>query len=323
MDKKKTEKSQTSSSQNRQGPNASLVALLGPYWKLILPLVLLALASNGLTLWLPRLLSHGIDSFFGHRALNTILWEFGIAAGFIFILTYLQSIVQTYASERVARDLRNNLSEKISNHTFAEVQEVTPSKLLTNLTSDIDAVKNFVSQAVVNIVSSIFLIIGGSFLLLSINFKLGLAVLTILPIIGITFFVILAKVRALFLQTREVIDWLNKVINESILGAALIRVLNSQKSEHEKFAEANTKARDIGIKILKLFSAMIPVITFSSNLAVLVILVLGGKFIISGRLSLGDFASFNSYLTILIFPILILGFVGNIIAQAQASYGRI
>ncbi len=219
--------------------------------------------------------------------------------------------------------MRNNLSEKISIRTFAEVQTITPSKLLTNLTSDIDSVKNYVSQAVVNIVSSVFLIIGGSFLLLSINWKLGLSVLVILPIIGGTFYFILSKVRALFIETREIIDWLNKVINESILGAGLIRVLNSQNVEHEKFAEANAKARNVGISILKLFAAMIPIVTFASNLAVLIILVLGGKFIIGGTMSLGDFASFNSYLTILIFPIFILGFVSNIIAQAQASYGRI
>src|SRR4051812_31009895 len=56
----------------------SLFALLKPYWKLVIPLVLLALASNGLTLWLPRLLSHGIDGFLKGRALNTILWQFAI-----------------------------------------------------------------------------------------------------------------------------------------------------------------------------------------------------------------------------------------------------
>src|SRR2546426_1150142 len=97
--------------QKSKKPN--LFGLLKPYWKLIVPLVLLALGSNGLTLWLPRLLSRGIDGFLKGGTLYTILWEFGIAAGGIFILTYLQSIVQTYASEQVARDLRNDLSEKI------------------------------------------------------------------------------------------------------------------------------------------------------------------------------------------------------------------
>jgi len=300
-----------------------LFGLLKPYWKLVLPLMLLALISNALTLWLPRLLSQGIDGFFAKGNLNAVLWEFSFASAAIFILTYLQNILQTYASERAARDLRDNLSEKISTRSFAEVQTITPPKLLTNLTSDIDSIKNFISQAVVNLVSSVFLIIGGSFLLISTNWKLGLAVLMILPIIGATFFIILKKVRSLFMQTREVIDWLNKVINESIIGSTLIRVLNSQESEHEKFSEANTKAKNVGLNILKLFSVMIPIITLVSNLAVLTILVLGGKFIIAGTMSLGEFTSFNGYLMILIFPIFMLGFVSNIMAQAQASYVRI
>lgn len=307
--------------EKKKEPN--LFAILGPYKNLIIPLVILAIVMNALTLWLPRLLSHGIDDFLHHDPISKIIWQFGIASGFIFILTYLQGVVQTYASERVARDLRRDLSAKISAQTFAQVQVITPSKLLTNLTSDIDAIKNFVAQAIVNLVSSVFLIIGASFLLISINWKLGLSVLIIIPMIGVTFAVIFAKVKESFLKAREVIDWLNKVINESILGAALIRVLNTQSLEYEKFTEANTEAKNVGIKILKLFAAMIPIVTFSANLAVLIILVLGGKFIIGGTMTLGDFASFNSYLVILIFPIILIGIMSNIIAQAQASYGRI
>lgn len=303
--------------------DSSLFGVLKPYYKLMIPLILLALFSNALTLWLPRLLSSGIDSFLNGGELNKILLKFFIAIVFIFFLTYFQNIIQTYSSERVARDLRNKLSEKISAHNFAQIQEVTPSKLLTNLTSDIDSIKNFVSQAVVNIVSSVFLIIGASVLLISINWKLGLVVLVIVPIIGGTFFIILGKVRLLFVKTREIIDWLNKIINESILGSALIRVLNSENLENRKFDEANSKARDIGIKILKLFSAMIPIINFAASLAILIILVLGGKYIITGSMTLGEFAAFNSYLVILIFPIILIGFMSNIIAQAQASYGRI
>jgi ATP-binding cassette subfamily B protein len=305
-------------------PKPNLFALLAPYRGLIAALVVLALASNSLTLWLPRIIAHAIDGFLRSHVLPQVnFWQFAAASIFIFVLAYLQSIVQTYASERVARDLRRDLSAKISQQTYAFVQEVTPTKLLTNLTSDIDSVKNFVAQAIANVISSAFIIIGTSVLLLNINWRLGLSVLTIVPIIAVTFFFVLGKVRALFKKTREVIDWLNKVINESILGAALIRVLNSQQAEYDKFLAANTDARDLGLQILRLFASMIPVITFCANMGVLIILVLGGHFVIAGNMSLGDFAAFNSYLATLIFPIMIIGFMSNIIAQAQASYGRI
>jgi ATP-binding cassette subfamily B protein len=181
----------------------------------------------------------------------------------------------------------------------------------------------FVSQAVTSIVSSVFMIIGTSVLLLIINWKLAIPVLMIIPLVGITFYLVLLKVKVLFKRSREVVDWLNKVINESILGSAIIRVINSQQLEYKKFLSASAEARDIGISIVALFATLIPVITFVANLATLVILALGGHFVISGRLSLGDFAAFNSYVALLIFPIIIIGFMSNLIAQATASYERI
>jgi ATP-binding cassette subfamily B protein len=181
----------------------------------------------------------------------------------------------------------------------------------------------FVSQAIVSIASSLIIIIGASTLLLSINWKLGLAVIMIIPIIGGAFFIVLRKVRVLFMKSREVIDWLNKVINESILGAAMIRVLNSQQREYNKFIEANAKAMGFGMQILKLFASLIPVIIFTANMASLTILALGGHFVISGSMTVGDYSAFSNYLAMLIFPILVIGFMSNVIAQATASYQRI
>jgi len=301
-----------------------LLSLLKPYAGLLSLLVIFTLASNALNLVLPKITAAAIDAYAGNRfVLTTVVEQFFFASLVIFILVYLQSIVQTYASERVARDLRGKVSSKISRQTYAYIQTANPAKLLTNLTSDIDSIKLFVAQAIVSIVSSFFIIIGASVLLLMINWKLALAVLAIIPIIGGTFFFVLSKVRQLFLKSREVIDWLNKVINESILGAALIRVLNSEQQEYQKFLGANTRAKDLGMQILTLFATMIPLITFVANLATVTILALGGRFVVGGSMSLGNFTAFNSYLALLIFPILVIGFMSNVIAQAQASYGRV
>jgi ATP-binding cassette subfamily B protein len=301
-----------------------IFSLLVPYKGLIILLLVFSLLSNGINLWLPKLIADGIDAYTHQQFdLAGMLWEFTIAVIFIFIFGYLQSVIQTYASEKVARDLRGRLSDKISRQSHAFIEKSNPSKLLTNLTADTDSIKLFVSQAIVSVVSSVFIIIGASILLLTINWKLALTVIAIIPIIGGTFYLTLRKVRALFVQSREVIDWLNKIINESILGAALIRVVNSQQAEYAKFLEANTKARDFGLAILTLFAGLIPVITFTANLSMLTILVLGGHFVIEGDMTLGSFAAFNSYLSLLIFPILVIGFMSNVIAQSTASFQRI
>jgi len=309
--------------QNKKSkPN--VFSLLKPNRGMVTFLVVFALLSNGVNLLLPKIISRAIDSFTaGHFVFKTVVLEFLVASLVIFIFTYLQSVVQTFASEKVALDLRTRLSDKISRQSYANIIKTNPSKLLTNLTSDIDSIKMFVSMAVVTIFSSVFMIIGTCLLLIMINFKLAVIIIAIIPIIGFTFFIVLRKVRDLFKRSREVIDWLNKVINESIMGSAIIRVLNSQQSEYHKFLAANTDARNIGLGILRLFAALIPIVTFTANLGMLTILILGGHFVIIGGMSLGDFAAFNSYLALLIFPILMIGFMSNIIAQASASYVRI
>ncbi|NML39204.1 ABC transporter ATP-binding protein [Chitinophaga sp. G-6-1-13] len=303
---------------------SGIFGLLRPYKGLIALLVLFALLGNSLNLWLPKIIGHGIDDFsHGIFAYEPLIIKFGLAALLIFVFTYFQNIIQTYASEKVAKSLREQLAEKISRQSYAWMEQSNPSRLLTNLTADVDSIKLFVSQAIVSLVSSFFIIIGASILLLTIDWKLALVVIAAIPIMGITFFLVLKKVRTLFLKSREVMDRLNKVINESILGAALINVVNSQQREYEKFLDANGKALEFGLSILRLFAGLIPVIVFTANMTGLAILALGGRFVIDGSMTIGDFAAFNSYLTLLIFPVLVIGFMSNVIAQATASYQRI
>src|ERR1700684_994096 len=262
----------------RRPPGAGLFALLQPYRRLIVILVVLTIVGYGLALVVPKLISHAIDAYTQRTfVLSTVVLQFFVIAFLVFALNYLQNIMQTYASERVARDLRTRLAAKITTQSYSSVESLTPAKLLTNLTSDVDGVKLFVSQAVATIIASLFLIVGASIMLLTINWRLGLSVLGVVPVVGGTFFFALRKVRILFRRGQEAIDWLNRVINESILGATLIRILNSQRFEAEKFAAANAESRDIGLAILRIMSAMIPAITLAVKLATILILLLGGR----------------------------------------------
>jgi len=303
---------------------SGLFSVLGPYKGIVVLLIIMALGGSSINLLIPKIIASSIDAFSVNSfKAGTVITEFLIAASGIFIFTFLQGVLQTLTSERVAKDLRNQLADKISQQTYSFIIKSNPSKLLTNMTSDMDSVKMFVSMAFVNIISSLFVIIGASVLLITINWKLALAVLIIVPVIATSFYIVFKKVRVIFRKSREVIDALNRIINESILGSALIRVLNSQQPECQKFIEKNIESRDLGLSIVRLFSVLIPIIMFVANIAVVTILALGGHFVVIGTLSLGNFAAFNSYLLMLIFPVMMIGFMSNIIASATASYGRI
>lgn len=323
-EKNPKQKTKTPDGQPGKPKGPGLFSVLKPYRGMIILLVLLSLISNSISLAIPNISRHAIDAFIGNRLdVRRIIWEFVGAAVGVFVFTYGLSYVQTYTSERVARDLRTRLAGRISRQDFSFLQKNNPAQLLTNLTADVDSIKGFVAQAIASIFSSIFIIIGASVMLLTIRWQLALCVIAIIPIIGFTFYIVLKRVRAVFKAVREVIDALNKVISESILGAALIRVIHSQQLEYAKFLAANSKALGLGLRMLKLFASLIPVIIFTANIATLTILALGGHYVIAGRMTLGDFAAFNSYLSMLIFPILVIGFMSNVIAQAQASFGRI
>jgi ATP-binding cassette subfamily B protein len=318
----------TANSENGSKPGAGkkggLFSVLAPYRAIVILLIILSLAGSSINLFIPKIISRSIDSYSAGRfEAGNVITEFLAAAACIFIFTLFQGILQTVTSEKVARDLRNKLADKLSRQSYTFIIKTTPAKLLTNLTSDMDSVKMFVSMAWVNIISSLFVIAGAAALLIDINWKLALVVLLIVPVIAIAFYIVFRKVRAIFRKSREVIDALNRIINESILGSALIRVLNSQGPENLKFLEKNIESRELGLSIVRLFSGLIPIIMFVSNLAIVTILALGGHFVVAGTLSLGDFAAFNSYIIMLIFPVMMIGFMSNIIASATASYGRI
>lgn len=302
----------------------SLWPLLAPYKGQMVILLVLTAAGNALNLVAPKVMADAIDAFTSDRLnLDASLVALGALAIGTFIFGNLQNVVQTIASERVARDLRRRLAGVVSQQTYASIETMTPAKLLTNFTSDVDAIKTFVAQAAPTLISSIFVIIGASALLLWLNWKLAIPVLAVLPLIALSFFMLMSRVRKLFGQIQGIVDVMNRVLTETIVGAPLIRLVNTQARETVRFTEAAESSRATSMKILRQFASMIPIITFLTNAAVLIILTLGGHFVISGGMTIGQLSAFLAYLTILVFPIIIIGFTSMSISQAQASYMRI
>lgn len=304
-------------------PPSVFQALQG-YGLAVVGLLLLTMAVNAVNLSVPKVVSRALDQVTrGTFSLSAFALTFAVILVSTFVLSYGQSIAQVLLSERVARDLRAKLSARIAEQSYLGIQQLSPSTILTNFTSDVDAVKQFVSMGIPSLISSAFLLIAISVLLLTTDWRLGLAVLAVLPILVAAFATIFGKVGPLFGRAQQSIDALNKVINESILGASLIRVLNASQKEADKFFEKNTEAKTVGMSILRLFASLIPIITFLSGMMILIILLYGGNLVIGGRMTLGEFTAFNSYSSLLVFPIMMMGFLSSMIGRASASYGRV
>ena len=302
----------------------SFLEEIKPYFGFLSLILGCSLIGNGFNLWLPKVISGAIDSFtggsFNFQKIGIIMIVLSVA---IFLVALGQSFLQTFLAEKVAKDIRKKLIDKISEQNFSFVNKMTPEKLLTVLTSDVDNVKQALTIGLVQVFSSIIMIVGASVLLLGINWKLGLMVLTIVPLIAVVFVFLFGRIKNFFKRSQAVIDRLNRIISESIVASALIRIVNSQQKELEKFNDQNSQAKEIGMSIMRLFSSLIPLVGFIANVTGILILLMGGKFILAGNLTMGELVAFNNYLWMLIFPIVMLGFISNILARAMTSYQRI
>jgi ATP-binding cassette subfamily B protein len=156
-----------------------------------------------------------------------------------------------------------------------------------------------------------------------INTRLGLYTISVIPLLVLTIGFIFGTLTKLFREGQENLEKINSVINETIVGSALIRVLNSINSEINKFKSVNSKSRDIGLGIVKNISALIPAITLLANIITMIILYFGGKQVILGTLSVGSFSAFVSYSAMFIWPLFVLSFVGTSISRGGVSLKRI
>ncbi len=305
--------------------SASIFSFFRNYLKLLIPLLVVTLVANALGLVLPKVIANHIDTYQFSGTYNSalILMELlGITVA-VFVLTLLQAALANYISEKAAHDLRQKLAARIAQQSFHYISTTTVPKVLTIVTSDVDGVKSLVAQGFVAIFSALIILIGSVVALLSIQVKLALITLAVIPVIVIAFIVIFGKIGQLFKKAQENLESVNKVVNESIVGASLVRVLHSEQQELDKFDVVNSNAKEIGLGIVKGFSSLVPIITFVANLTVLLIMWFGGLDVINGNLSLGNFSAFFAYSGMLMMPIFIIAFISNSLSRAMISWQRI
>lgn len=285
-------------------------------------IILLGLVANGLALSVPKLAATAIDAGIFSAWSPTLIWLVSIAVATL-VVAVIQMYVSTYLSEKVALDIRHQLINKLSEQSFQYVDESTPGNLQTVFTSDVEAVKGVISQGFVTLFGAALTLVGSAIFLLSTNVRLGLYVLAVVPFLALSFVLIFGPISKLFRAIQENMQNMSARINETIVGSGLIRVLHSTSEEIKKFIQVNAEARAIGLQIVKSFSGLVPIITLLANCATLIIIWFGGKQVIAGTMSVGDFSAFLSYSAMFIWPLFVLSFVGTAISRGAVSLKRI
>ena len=198
---------------------------------------------------------------------------------------------QTYTAERnsqsVAFDMRNDLFTKISKLSFSYHDRNQTGQLMVRATDDVEKVRLFIGQGLLQAVGALFLLVGTLIILFTTNAKLTLVVLPILPLALIAFMIFGRLAQPLFTKVQQRLSALNTVLQENLAGIKVIKAFTRERSEQRKFSLAADTLMAQQLTVAKTFSFLFPVVFLIANVGQALVLYFGGRQIIEGTLTSG------------------------------------
>ncbi|HEY9859877.1 MAG TPA: ABC transporter ATP-binding protein, partial [Candidatus Obscuribacterales bacterium] len=274
----------------------------------------------------PQLFRWGIDAGIAQKNLQVVLYSAGwmvaaaIARG---LFNFGQSFWAEAVSQGVAYDLRNKIFSKIQNLSFSYHDQSQTSQLLTRVTSDIEQIRTFLSTSLMQVISAIVTLVSVAVILLLMNWRLALITLTVVPMAGWLMAQFLSKTSSLFGQVQQQLGDLNAVLQENLFGVRVVKAFVRESTETTRYTMLNDALVKTNMKTIRAIHDTFPFIFLLSNLVTVVVVGYGGAAVIGGRFSIGELVAFNSYLLLILQPILLIGFAAPAIAQAAASAERV
>ncbi len=257
------------------------------------------------------------DYIFKILAIVTLLYL--LSASFNYICTRTMA----YVSQKVTYSLRKEIDEKLDKLPLRFFDKHTHGELLSRITNDVDNVSNTLQQSVVQILQSIFSVIGILIMMLTISVSMSGVAILIVPV-SLIFVACIVKVsQKYFIRQQRILGELNGKVEETYAGNLVISAFNMQDEEIKEFNQINDQLYTTGWKSQFLSGLMMPIINGISNLGYVGICILGAKLAIEGKMTIGDIQAFVQYTQQFTRPISQSANMLNLIQGAVASAERI
>jgi len=286
------------------------------------------LGVDALQLIIPKLLGNYTDQIKNQTLTNKGMIYFGgiiiVIAFFMFLFRFLWRIYIMGTARFLEYKLRSDLYshfQKLSTNYFNHHKT---GDLMAHATNDINAVRMAAGPGVVMLADTFMLISATIFMMVqTISFKLTIIALLPLPFMAYltNYFGKLIHIR--FKSAQESFSNLTERTQENFSGIRVVKSFVQEDEEINKFTKANQDYVNKNMFLVRIQAVFHPVIQFISGLSLLIVLAYGGVLVISREITLGDFVAFNSYLGLLTWPIMAIGWVMNILQRGAASMGRL
>ncbi|HSY73206.1 MAG TPA: ABC transporter ATP-binding protein [Alloacidobacterium sp.] len=282
--------------------------------------------SNAIWIFFPQVIRVAIDDM-NHGVTQKKIWLYAsllvavsIAKG---IFLFLTRWIIIGISREIEFDLRNDLFLQLEKQPAAYYQQHRIGDIMARMTNDLNAVRMLLGPAIMYSANTVLFSIGALFFLLKISPFLTLVALVPLPVASILVQALGRKIHERFERIQAMFSDISAQAQENFSGARLVRAFAQEEAQIAAFEKSNREYIRRGLRLVQLMGMLWPTLEFVLGLAMAISLLVGGHEVLSHRISVGDFVAFNTYLVMLTWPVIALGWVVNLFQRGTASIVRI
>lgn len=285
--------------------------LIEAIFEVIVPLIMAAIVDNGIKG------NMGKGYIYKMGGVLVLLGVLGLC--FALICQYLAS----KASQSVGTVMRNDMFRHINSLSHAELDRLGTPSLITRLTNDINQVQQAVAMFIRLVVRAPFIVIGSAIMAMSIDLKLSVIFVIIIPLVVLVLYIIMSRSIKYYKVIQKKLDRISLVTREGLSGVRVIRAFSRQDTEQKRFDEANDDYLDISLRVGRLSALLNPLTYVILNLAIAAIVWFGGVRVNIGQLTQGEVIAFVNYMTQISLALVVVANLVVLFTKAAASSARI
>lgn len=280
------------------------------FLELLVPLVVASIIDNGIA-----------------KNDTEYIWRMGGALFLLAITGYCCALVcqyfASYTSQSFGTLIRNDMYEAINNYDWKDIDKIGAPSLITRMSNDVVQLQLALAMTIRLVSRSPFLIIGSLVMAFHIDVKMAMIFVITAPILGFCIYFVISKSTPLYIKIQKTLDRVSLICRENLTGMRVIRAFSRQNEEKHRFEEMTHIQKDMQIHVGRLSALLNPITNTIVNIAIILILYVGGIRVNIGSLSQGEVVALVNYMNQILLSMFAFASVIQIFNKASASYKRV
>jgi ABC-type multidrug transport system fused ATPase/permease subunit len=303
-----------------------IIGFVQRYWPMLALALLCIIIATGFGIIIPRMLGDGIDTVLsmGKRSVIVIAAAIVVGAsaarGFA---GYGQRYFAEVVAQKASYNIRNALYSRLQQLSFSFHDRNQTGQLMSRATVDVEAIRMFFSMGFLGMAQVILMTIGVTYMLLVMNWRLGLMTLVFVLPVGWLAATFGRRIRPIWLKVQAMMGFMGNTLEESLSGVSVVKAFSHQEEENRKFGVQAQSLYDDQMEGARLMSINMPSMVLLISLPTILILWYGGHQVAAGTMTVGEITEFILYVGLLMMPIRRLGMIVNLFSRTASAGQRI